>query len=454
MFFVSLSVPVSGDPKTLLILSLFVLKTPIRCATVSYQNLVVFMVFTRSSLLGVIACPGAEKITDEIITDLKSIYLKYYKKTADSLVSRYEYTRDEVIRNINFVNEVTSGRGQRTKDVTKYKAPSYQIPMIFTRFANGEVKSEIQTSVRGMDIYIVQDPGNHYPLDINRDGKPVSCSVNDHLMLLFTTIDAVIGAGARSVSIVVPLFPYSRQHKKKGREALTAAWFGRTCEQMGVSRIITLDIHSKAIENTFKSLHLENLHASYQIIRELSELVDLESDNLVVVAPDTGAVDRNKFFAGTLKRPLAMIYKERDYSMLTSDAKQNNITDMRLLGDVKGKTVFMADDMLGTGGTLIKAMEMLKQAGAEKIICAVSLPLFTGDAVESFEEAYRKGLFYRIIGTNAVFHTEKVLDREWFVSACISELFARTISRVHHGNSLSSLLDNTKIISRHLGPSL
>ena len=118
-------------------------------------------------------------------------------------------------------------------------------------------------------------------------------------MVLFTTIDAVIGAGARSVTVVVPLFPYSRQHKKKGREALTAAWFGRTCEQMGVSRIITLDIHSKAIEMTFQSLHLENLHASYQIIRELSELVDLESDDLVVVSPDTGAVDRNKFFAGT-----------------------------------------------------------------------------------------------------------------------------------------------------------
>ena len=410
------------------------------------------MVFTRSSLLGVIPCPGAEKITNEIISDLKSIYLKYYKKTADSLVSRYDYSREEVIKNINFVNELTSRKGTRQKDVTKYKAPGYRVPVKFTRFANGEVKSEIQNSIRDMDIYIIQDPGNHYPLDINGDDKPVSLSVNDHLMFLFTTIDAVIGAGARSVTVVVPLFPYSRQHKKKGREGLTAAWFGRTCEQMGVSRIITLDIHSKAIEMTFQKLHLENLHASYQIIRALSELVDLEGDDLVVVSPDTGAVDRNKFFAGTLNIPLAMIYKERDYSKFSSDAESNNITNMRLLGDVKGKTVFMADDMLGTGGTLIKAMEMLKNEGAEKIICAVSLPLFTGNAVESFEEAYQKGLFDTIIGTNAVFHTDEVLGRKWYVSACISELFARTMSRVHHGNSLSSLLDNTKIISRHLGP--
>jgi len=410
------------------------------------------MVFTRSSLLGVIACPGAESITGDIISNLKSIYLKYYKKTADSLVSRYDYSREEVIRNINFVNEITSKKQQRPKDVTKYKAPAYQIPVKFTRFANGEVKSEIQTSVRDMDLYIVQDTANHYPIDINNDGSPCSLSVNDHLMVLFTTIDAAIGAGARSVTLVIPLYPYSRQHKKKGREALTAAWFGRTCERMGVSRIITLDIHSKAIENTFSSLHLENLHASYQIIRELSELVDLESDDLVVVSPDTGAVDRNKFFAGTLQKPLAMIYKERDYSRVSSTADENNITKMRLLGDVKGKNVFMADDMLGTGGTLIKAMEMLKSEGAEKIICAVSLPLFTGKAPESFEKAYNDGLFHRIIGTNSVFHTDVILDREWYVSACISELFARTISRVHHGNSLSSLLDNSKIISRHLSP--
>ncbi|MDC7125743.1 MAG: ribose-phosphate diphosphokinase [Spirochaetales bacterium] len=411
------------------------------------------MVFTRSSLLGIIACPGAEKISGEIISGLKSIYLKYYKKTADSLVSRYGYSREDVVKKINFVNELTSVKGGRIKDVDKYRPPAYRIPTKFTYFANGEVKSEINSSIRNMDIFIIQDPANHYPMDINENGKPVSMSVNDHLMMLFTTIDAVIGAGAHSVTVVVPLYPYSRQHKKKGREALTASWFGRTCEQMGVSKIITLDIHCKAIEMTFKSLHLENLHASFQIIKELSELTDLENDDLVVVSPDTGAIDRNKYFAGALKRPLAMIYKERDYSKVSSDAKQNNITNMRLLGDVDGKTVFMADDMLGTGGTLIKAMAMLKEHGAKKIICAVSLPLFTGDAVNSFEEAYQKGLFDRIIGTNAVFHTENVLDREWFVSASISELFARTISRIHHGNSLSSLLDNTKIITRHLGPS-
>jgi ribose-phosphate pyrophosphokinase len=116
---------------------------------------------------------------------------------------------------------------------------------------------------------------------------------------------------------------------------------------------------------------------------------------------------------------------------------------------VKGKTVFMADDMLGTGGTLLKGMETLKDHGAGRVICSISLPLFSGDAISYFDEAYRRGLFFRIIGTNAVYQ-EEVLKREWYVSVNISRLFAQTISRLHQRQSLSSLLDNRDIIGKLL----
>jgi ribose-phosphate pyrophosphokinase len=109
----------------------------------------------------------------------------------------------------------------------------------------------------------------------------------------------------------------------------------------------------------------------------------------------------------------------------------------------------MADDMLGTGGTLIKGMKLLKENGARKIICAISLPLFSGEAVSHFEAAYREGLFYRLIGTNAVYQ-EEVLDREWYISVNISGLFAHVISRLHQNLSVSSLLDNREIINRLL----
>ena len=218
---------------------------------------------------------------------------------------------------------------------------------------------------------------------------------------------------------------------------------------MGVSRIITLDIHSREIENSFSKAIIENLHASYQIIRELSKLVNLsiDGDDLVVVSPDTGAVDRNKFYSTGLKKPLAMIYKERDYSQVTQNAKATNIVSIKLLGDVKGKIAFLADDMLGTGGTLLKAMEFLKEQGATKVIAAISLPFFNGTAIQQFNEAYEKGLFYRIIGTNAVYH-EDLLNYEWYINSNVSGLFANVIIRIHHNQSLSNLLDNRSIIEK------
>jgi ribose-phosphate pyrophosphokinase len=201
--------------------------------------------------------------------------------------------------------------------------------------------------------------------------------------------------------------------------------------------------------NSFTRLRLENLHASYQIIRTLSSMDGILNDDFVVVSPDTGAVDRNKFFASALKKPLALLYKERDYSKITKDASESNISQIRLLGNVKDKMVFMADDMLGTGGTLIKGMRILKENGARRIICSVSLPLFSGNAVAYLDNAYQEGLFYRIIGTNAVYQ-EEVLQREWYISVNISNLFAEVISRLHQNQSVSSLLDNREIINRLL----
>jgi ribose-phosphate pyrophosphokinase len=160
-------------------------------------------------------------------------------------------------------------------------------------------------------------------------------------------------------------------------------------------------------------------------------------------------VDRNKFYATAFKKPLALLYKERDYSRVPKDAVENNIAEIKLLGNVSGKTVFMADDMLGTGGTLLKAMQFLRDQGARRVIAAISLPMFSGNAVSYFDEAYRNGLFYRIIGTNAVYQ-EELLTREWYVSVNITKLFAQTISRLHQGLSLSSLLDNRAIIEKRL----
>jgi ribose-phosphate pyrophosphokinase len=406
------------------------------------------MNYSEPRNLGILACPGGEYFADRIIAGLRKIYKKRFDKQASDLSKRYEVPRDSVIKQINFANDILASVPIANGQVNQFRMPKFKVGARYTCFANGEMKTELLESVRGKDLYIVQDVENRLPLAF-AEGVERVLSVNDHIFNLLTTVDAAIQAGAEQITLVLPAYPYSRQHKKKGREGLTAARFGQLMEDLGVSRIITLDIHSREIENCFNRCRMENLHASYQIISKLTAITDLAAEDLVVVSPDTGAIDRNKFYASSLQKPLALIYKERDYSKVTKTANDSNITEMKLLGDVHGKTVFMADDMLGAGGTLLKAMRYLKDQGARRVICAVSLPYFSGSAIEDFDEAYKAGLFYRIIGTNAVRH-DGLLKKEWFASTDVTGLFAHIVSLVHHNRSLSGLLDNREIIQRLL----
>jgi ribose-phosphate pyrophosphokinase len=407
------------------------------------------MKYSNPSNFAVLECPGGEVFANEVVGHLKNHYRRIFDKTVAEMSKRFAMEPPAVMRNINFINEITStGDYHNSKDL-KLHTPHFKVPTRFTMFANGEIKAEILESIREKDLYIVQDTENQSPLDIYEGSYPKVLSINDHLITIFVTVDAARQAGANRITLVLPIYPYSRQHKKKGREGITANQVGRILESIGVSRIITLDIHSREIGNGFGCMRLENLHASYQIIRQLSLITPIDDENLVVVSPDTGAVDRNKFYATALKKPLALLYKERDYSRVSRNALENNIADIKLLGDVKGKVVFMADDMLGTGGTLLKAMKFLKEQGAHRVICAVSLPLFSGDAISFFDQAYKDGYFYRIIATNAIYQ-EELLKREWYVSVNITKLFAQTISRLHQGISLSSILDNRDVIVKSL----
>jgi ribose-phosphate pyrophosphokinase len=403
------------------------------------------MNYSTMANLAVLACPGGEVFAGEVVRHLKKGYRRSFEKMVSELAKRYNLDGMDVTSRINFISDTINPSHVQPGDTGKFRTPRIMVPAEFTWFPNGEIKAEILESIRGRDMYIVQDVENHYPVAFNGGELKKTLSVNDHLMTLFVTVDAVRLAGADRVTLVVPVYPYSRQDKAKGREGLTASRVGKILESLGVDRILTLDIHSREIVNSFNRMRLENLHASYQIIRALSQMPGVICDDLVVVSPDTGAVDRNKFFATALRRQLALLYKERDYSKVSRDALENNIAELKLLGSVKDKTVFMADDMLGTGGTLLKAMKFLKEQGAGRVICSVSLPLFSGDAVRYFDEAYKEGYFYRIIGTNAVYH-EELLKKEWYKSVNITQLFAQTISRLHQGKSLSSLLDNRSVI--------
>lgn len=406
------------------------------------------MSIVKPHKLGIVGGPGSEYLTRKIARHIKRLYVERYEKLSANLAKRHEMTEQEILQKVIFNDDLNSKVIPSTKCPEEYRAPGIEIGVKYTRFLNGEVKSEVLDPVRGLKVYFIYDLSNPSPIKVEGVDEPMAFSVNDHIMFMFTTIHALKLAGADGVTLVIPTYPYARQHKKSGREALTAALFGQMCEMMGVERIITLDIHCREIENCFRACHLENLHASYQIMVELGKVLDLSDPDLVVVAPDTGAVGRNKFYAESLHRPLAMLYKERDYSVVTKSAAKSNIKNLRLLGDVQGKTVLIADDMLASGGTLIQAMKMLKESGAKRIISIISLPFFNGNAMETFDQAYKDGVFDYVIGTNAVYHDDAFLDKKWFIQADISELFARVISHLHHGRSISPLLDNRRIVQR------
>ena len=405
------------------------------------------------SNLAIIACPGGEAFADKVISHLEAYYQQNYIETVEILAKKYSLDRREVIQRFNFMRDTSTICAVIPEGIAEAPDFHFKTSVQYTLFANGEIKAEILESIRGKDIYIFQDMENHSPIAFH-NGVKKSLTVNDNLMTALVTVDVAIQAGAGRVTLIWPIYPYSRQHKKKGREGLTAARIAFTMETLGVSRIITLDIHSEEIMNAFSAMRLENCYASYDIIPALAKIANINDPNLVVVSPDTGAVIRNRFYANYLSKSLAMLYKKRDYSKTSKDANETNIEEMQLLGDVEGMTVFMADDMLDTGGTLLKAMKFLKEKKAGKVICAISLPLFTGSdtdslkAIKNFDEAYRDGLFYRIIGTNAIFHQQELLDREWYIEVDISDLFAQIISRLHESQSLSSLLDNREDINR------
>jgi ribose-phosphate pyrophosphokinase len=328
----------------------------------------------------------------------------------------------------NFTNGLYSWLKKRNKR-------THLVSADFPIFKNGETKTVLNDPVRGNDVFIVQDVANR------KTG-----SINDNLMSLFTAIDSANNASAEEVNVILGTFPYSRQHKKTKREGLTASMVCHMLENLGVKRIVTLDIHSREIQNSFSHAILENLHSSYQIVKEMKDH-NLITKNLVVVSPDTGAIDRNRYFSSALSVPLAMLYKQRDYNHISTSASDNNIIDLKLLGDVSGKDVLMTDDMIDTGGTMLKSVRFVKESGAKTITVAASLPFFNDPAIDDFNRAVEEGLLSYVIGTNAVHHP-KLWKQPWFLRADITEVFADAILRINDRISISDLLDGVENIRK------
>lgn len=289
-------------------------------------------------------------------------------------------------------------------------------------FPNGEIKTVIEENIRGQDVYVVQCIDD--PLAPER-------TVNDNLVALLGALDAAYRSDADSVTAVLPQFPYSRQERKKARECITAQLVARFLEDAGARKVITIDIHAEAIEGFFQRATVENLHASRSIMEGFRTRYPVE--NLVAVAPDVGSADRARYYSKGFDCGLAIVDKVRGAS--------GKVESMRLVGDVRGRDVFIGDDLIATGGTMINAMGLLKDEGARDIYVACTLPFFNEDAAERFDRAYEEGLFRTVIGTDAVFRGEAFqVEHPWYGEVSVAPLFAQVILNINRKGSVSALL--------------
>jgi len=276
-------------------------------------------------------------------------------------------------------------------------------------FSNGETRVSIEETVRGCDVYIVQSLSN---------------PVDHHIMELLIMMDAMKRASAGRITAVIPYFAYARQDRKtRPREPISAKLLANLITVAGANRVITMDLHAGQIQGFF-DIPVDPLQASPILAEYIKNNLNL--DNSVVVSPDVGGVARARAFASRLHLPIAIIDKRRP--------APNESEVMYIVGDVKGKTCIVIDDMIDTGGTLIKGADALLEEGAIEVYACATHPVFSGNAIENIKKSHIK----KVIVTNTIrLDKEQLCDKIEVLS--VAKLFAEAIDRVHNNRSVSEL---------------
>jgi len=318
------------------------------------------------------------------------------------------------------------------------------------RFQSGDAKGLVKESVRGHDVFLVVDPGN-YSLTYNLFGHTNHMSPDDHFANLKRLIQAVAGRAHR-VSVIMPSLYGGRQHRRVSRESLDAAVALQELQAMGVQNIITFDAHDPRLMNAVPLMSFDNVMPTYQVLKTLLKAMpnlSFDAKDFMVISPDEGALDRNMYFSSVLGCNLGMFYKRRDYSRVVNG--RNPIVAHEYLGEsVKGKTVFIVDDIVSSGESMLEVAGELKQRGAKQIICNATFPLFTS-GLEKFDKAVANGTLTAVLGTNLTYRTPELLSRDWYLDVDCSKYTAYFIAAINHDMSVSSICDPIVKIKNLLG---
>jgi ribose-phosphate pyrophosphokinase len=280
--------------------------------------------------------------------------------------------------------------------------------MVREQFSDGEIRIEVGDNVRGKDVFVVQ---------------PTCSPVNYNIMELLLILDALKRASAGRVTAVVPYYGYSRQDRKvTPRAPISAKLVADLLQAAGMSRLITMDLHAGQIQGFF-DVPVDNLFAAPVL---LSHLRDLDEDKMIV-SPDAGGVERARAYAKRLGVGLAIVDKRRD--------APNQAKAMNLIGDVKGKTAILLDDMIDTAGTICQAGQVLMDNGASKVIACATHAVLSGPAIDRLEQS----VFDEVVVTNTIPVTGEKARCGKLTVLTVAELLAKAINSVHAETSVSVL---------------
>ena len=308
------------------------------------------------------------------------------------------------------------------------------------RFSSGDGKGMINSTVRGYDLFFIVDVGN-YSLTYNYFGQENRMSPDDHYQDLKRLIQAASGEAHR-MNVVMPLLYGGRQHRRSYRESLDCAYMLQELQHMGVSNLLTFDAHDPRVQNAVPVMGFDNLMPEYQVLKKLfKDFPDLSTDknDFMIVSPDEGALNRNMHYASVLGVELGMFYKRRDYSRIV-DGRNPIVAHEYLGASVEGKDVFVADDIISSGESVLDIAENVKERRANRFFAYATYAIFT-NGLEKFDKAYEQGLIDGIFGSNLTYLKPELRNRPWFHEVDVSKYIAYFISALNHDVSISSLLD-------------
>ena len=313
------------------------------------------------------------------------------------------------------------------------------------RFSSGESKAVLHQSLRGRDLYIICDMFNH-GVTYKMYGQTVPMSPDDHYADLKRIIAANAGK-AKRISVIMPMLYEGRQHKRTHRESLDCAVMLQELVNMGVTNIITFDAHDPRVQNAIPLSGFDDVKPTYQMIKALVRNVpdiSLDKDDLMIISPDEGAMQRCMFFSSVLGVDIGMFYKRRNYSVVVNG--RNPIEAHEYLGkDLTDKDVIIVDDMISSGDSLLDVALQLKERGAKRIFAFTTFGLFT-DGFDKFDKAFSEGIINKVFCTNLVYRQPELLTREWFVEVNMCKYVSYIIDTLNHDATISELLNPVKRI--------